>query len=228
MSTEEELKEARERLFEASEEKQREHFRKIYEEAVNDPVLSEHETLLEQDGHLLPNSDLSSAPPPVPPPEPPPVPPPEPSSAPPVPPPEPSSAPPVLSVSGDDFLFPQSGFAGNKIKSKKKRYKKKRSKKKRSKKKRSKKKRSKRRRSRKYIQKGGDSLQIWMGGGWQSHNITYNGDGSITVDGKKIKCGKYYEWFGGCWAFEQPDGKIVYIKPSNPSNMTDLLTNWGC
>ena len=140
MSTEEELKEARERLFEASGEKQREHFRKIYEEAGNDPVLSEHETLLEQDGHLLPNSDLSSAPPPV---------------SPPVSSPEPSSPPPVLSVSGDDFLFPQSGSAGNKIKSKNKRSKKKRSKKKRSikkrsKKKRSKKKRSKKRKSRKY------------------------------------------------------------------------------
>ena len=52
--------------------------------------------------------------------------------------------------------------------------------------------------------------------------ISYNGGGSITVNGNKIKCGNYYE-HGTGWAFEQPNDIILYIKPSDPSNMTDLL-----
>lgn len=78
-------------------------------------------------------------------------------------------------------------------------------------------------------QRGGDTLEYFSPGrGWISGSIDYNGDGSITVNGKNIKCGNYYE-HGNGWAFEQPGGgEIVYIRPSDPSNMTDLLTNWGC
>ena len=117
------LEEARKRLKEASEEKQREHFIKIFEEAVSQTALSDYERQLEQDGHLLPESE--PAPPP------------------------PQTA--VLHDSGIDFVFPTTPlkYAGQ-LKSKKKISKKKNSKKKRSKKKRSKKKRSKKRRSRKY------------------------------------------------------------------------------
>ena len=123
MNTQAELEETRKRLKEASEKKQREHFIKIYEEAVRESALREHETLLDQQGHLLPESE--PAPPP------------------------PQTA--VLHDSGIDFMFPTTPlkYTGQ-LKSKKKISKKNNSKKKRSKKKRSKKKRSKKRRSRKY------------------------------------------------------------------------------
>ena len=51
MSTEEE---ARKRLIEASEKKQREHSIGILKEAGSESALSEHKTLLDQQGHLLP------------------------------------------------------------------------------------------------------------------------------------------------------------------------------
>ena len=118
------LEEARKRLKEASEEKQREHFIKIYEEAGRESALSDHETLLDQQGHLLPVPDYASyfwnsisqqTPP----------------------------------DSEQDYLFSAMGSSGQ-LKSKKKISKKRRSKKKHSKKKYSKKKRSKKRRSRKH------------------------------------------------------------------------------
>ena len=134
MSTEEE---ARKRLIEASEKKQSEHLRKIYEEAGSESALSEHKTLLDQQGHLLPppdNASLSSE--------------------------EYASyfwnsiSQQKLPDSGGDSLFSAMGSYGQlkskKKKSKKKNSKKKHSKKKLSKKKHSKKKRSKKRRSRKY------------------------------------------------------------------------------
>jgi hypothetical protein len=124
-------------------------------------------------------------------------------------------------------------YAGQ-LKSKKKHSKKKHSKKKHSKKKHSKKKLSKKRRKRKYIQKGGDTLDYYDEQlGWVTGSITYNDDGSITVNGNQIKCGGYEEKFKPngdfhSWAFEQPGGGFQYIRPREPSNMTDLLTNWGC
>tara|TARA_B100000902_G_scaffold354863_1_gene367340 strand:- start:338 stop:730 length:393 start_codon:yes stop_codon:yes gene_type:complete len=128
------LEEARKKLKEASEKKQNEHFRKIYEEAGSELTLREHETLLEQDGHFLPVPGTRS--------------------------PDEYDADFWHSISqrkhpdsGQDSLFTVlpvgTSYAGQ-LKSKKKRSKKKRSKKKSSKKKRSKKKRSKKRRSRKY------------------------------------------------------------------------------
>jgi hypothetical protein len=109
---------------------------------------------------------------------------------------------------------------------KKHKTKKRRSKKYRSKKKRSKKKRRKTRKTRN--QRGGDKLEYLVPTvGWVSGDITYNIDGSMTVNGNNIKCGSYYE-HGHGWAVDQPDGRILYFRPLDPSNMTDLLTNWGC
>ena len=109
---------------------------------------------------------------------------------------------------------------------KKKITKKKHFKNKRSSKRHSKKKRSKKRNTRN--QRGGDTLEYFVQGrGWVSGSITYNGDGSITVDGNNIKCKGHYK-DGNVWAFEQPGGEIEYIRPEDPSNMADLLTNWGC
>ena len=206
MNTQAELEEARKRLKKASEKKQSEHVRKIYEEAGSDPVLSDYLRQLEQDEHFLPESEPALSPPQE-----------------------------VSCDSGIDFMFPTGQLKSKKKHSKKKHSKKKHSKKKRSKKKRSKKKRSKKRRSRKYIQKGGDTLEYYdeQQLGWVTGEITYNDDGSITVNGNQIECGAYEERLKPngdfhCWAFLQPNGIYQNIRPRDPSNMTDLLTKWGC
>jgi hypothetical protein len=90
---------------------------------------------------------------------------------------------------------------------------------------------SKRRKTRN--QRGGDKLEYLVpatavaAASWVSGNISYNNDKSITVNGNNIKCGAYCKQGHG-WAFDQPDGTIVYIRPEDPSDMTDLLTKWGC
>ena len=114
MNTQAELREAIKRLKEASEKKQSEHLRKIYEEAGSDPVLSDYLRQLEQDEHFLPESEPALQPQPT----------------------------EVSYDSGIDFMFPTGQLKSKKKHSKKKHSKKKHSKKKRSKKKRSKKRRS--------------------------------------------------------------------------------------
>lgn len=210
MNTEEE---ARKRLIEASKEKQLEHVRKIYEEAGSEPALSDFSRQLEQDGHFLPVSGTRS--------------------------PDEDAASfwdsisqQKLPDSGGDSLF-STGPSGQ-LKSKKKRSKKKgltkRSyKKRRLSKRRTKKKRSKKRRQRKYIQKGGDSLEIWVPGSpgqWETGDITYNADNSITVGGNQINFGGEITelTIGGLTRYQitQPNDTIITIKLNDPNDINEL------
>ena len=83
-------------------------------------------------------------------------------------------------------------------------------------------------------QRGGDRLDYFVPQqGWVTGDITYNGNNTITVNGIEIKCASYEEKFDTngnfhCWSFLQPNGTYIYIRPREPSNMTDLLTEWGC
>lgn len=97
---------------------------------------------------------------------------------------------------------------------------------------------SKRRKTRKTRnQRGGDTLDYYIPGQagqlWHTGEINYNGDKSITVNGIQIICKEYEETFKPngefhSWAFLQPNGKYIYIRPRDPSDMTDLLTKWPC
>lgn len=130
-------------------------------------------------------------------------------------------------------IFQGSGI-NKKIKkknSKKKNFKNKYLSKRSSKKKRSRKNRSKRRRLRKYIQKGGDKLQIWAGspGKWNEGEIIYHTDNSITVNGKPINFNGAITPVnsGGITRYQirQPDDTIIYIKLIDPDNIDDLKGN---
>ena len=105
------------------------------------------------------------------------------------------------------------------------------SKKRRSSKRRTKIKRYKKRRQRKYIQKGGDKLQIWTGspGQWNERDITYNTDNIITVGDKEINFsgGITAVNSGGTTRYQirQPDNTIITIKLIDPANIEDLKRN---